>query len=178
MNEHADSEKIHNQNQIISDQNTKLEQQQDELDRLRTQIEAERLDLPLLKVTSEILMIPLVGTLDSTASKQILNDVLINIKEQETRVVVIDIAGIRAVDTAVTSYLIKIAKATMLMGCQSIISGISPLIATNIVDLGVETQGLITTNTLEDAMSKAYELSGYELLNRNHERHPNKFLSE
>jgi rsbT co-antagonist protein RsbR len=50
------------------------------------------------------------------------------------------------------------------MGCKAVVSGISPIIAQNIVNLGVDVSDLITTNTLQDAMEQAYRLVGYTLV--------------
>ena len=108
-------------------------------------------------------MVPLVGSMDSEKSQKVMENILINIKVQETKVVIIDIAGITVVDSSVAAHLIKIAKASKLMGCRSIISGISPNIAQNIVNLGVDISNIETTNTLKDSMIKAYKYIGYEL---------------
>jgi rsbT co-antagonist protein RsbR len=108
-------------------------------------------------------MVPLVGSIDSVKSQKIMEDILVSISLQETRVVIVDIAGISAIDSSVAAHLIKIAKATKLMGCRCIISGISPAIAQNIVNPGVDTSDIETTNTLKDSMKKAYNYVGYEL---------------
>ncbi|WP_394220203.1 STAS domain-containing protein [Alteromonas gracilis] len=162
----SDSQKIQHQGATIASQNSKIDAQRVEIDDLQEQIVASRFDLPLLKIAENVLMVPLVGSMDSVKSQKVMEDILLNIKEQATRVAVIDIAGINIVDSSVAAHLIKIAKATRLMGCRAIISGISPLIAQNIVNLGMDVSELITTNTLKDAMAEAYKLIGFELVKR------------
>ncbi|MFK2821762.1 STAS domain-containing protein [Arcobacter sp. YIC-80] len=147
-------------------QEQQIKNQQSKINDLENELAGSKFDIPLLKIAESVLMIPLVGTMDSTKSQKIMEDILLNIKINETKVVVIDIAGITVVDSSVASHLIKIAKATNLMGCRSIISGISPVIATNIVNLGVDTSDIETTNTLKDSMIKAYEYIGYELVKK------------
>lgn len=147
----------------VDEQQLTIEKQQATIDDLNDQIVANRFDLPLLKVTNSMLMIPLVGVIDSTKAQSVMDNILAYIWQNETRVLIMDIAGTNLVDSAVASHLIKIAKATKLMGCRTIISGLSPVIANNIVKLGVDTRELDTTNTLEDAMTRGYTMVGYEL---------------
>ena len=73
---------------------------------------------------------------------------------------VLDISGVGALDTAVANQLIKITKATRLMGCEAIISGISPAIARTVVELGVNVGEVKTTATLRDAFEIALRLVG------------------
>ena len=67
----------------------------------------------------------------------------------------LDISGVPAVDTAVANQLLKITKATQLMGCETVISGLSPAIARTMVELGVEVGQVRTTATLRDAFAIA-----------------------
>jgi rsbT co-antagonist protein RsbR len=147
----------------LDNQQQTIDTQQSTIDNLNDQIIANRFDLPLLKVTNSMLMIPLVGVIDSAKAQIVMDDILAYIWRNETRVLIMDIAGTNLVDSAVAAHLIKIVKATKLMGCRTIISGLSPIIANNIVNLGVDTRELDTTNTLEDAMTRGYTLVGYEL---------------
>jgi len=73
---------------------------------------------------------------------------------------VLDIGGVSIVDTAVANHLIKIAKAAVLMGCQTIISGISPAIAQTITELGIELGSIRTTSTIESALREAVTTGG------------------
>jgi anti-anti-sigma regulatory factor len=77
---------------------------------------------------------------------------------------VLDISGVGAVDTAVANQLIKITRATQLMGCESIISGISPPIARTLVELGVQVGDVKTTATLRDALELALKAMGVDRL--------------
>jgi rsbT co-antagonist protein RsbR len=73
------------------------------------------------------------------------------------RVFILDISGVAVVDTAVANHLIKVATATRLMGCQCLISGLSPAISQTIVDLGIDTGDITTTATLRDALAFGFK---------------------
>lgn len=141
-----------------------IEQQQREIEGLQHSIQAAKFELPLLRISKNILMVPLVGAMDSLRSQRVMQNILENIRAAGTKVVVIDIAGVNVVDSSVASHLIKIGLATKLMGATTIISGINPDMATNIVNLGIQTGDTVTTNTLEDALNRAYRHVGLALV--------------
>ena len=70
-------------------------------------------------------------------------------------VFVMDISGVVTVDTAVANNFIRITQATRLMGCDCIISGISPNVARTLVELGANVGEVRTTATLRDALQLA-----------------------
>ena len=67
---------------------------------------------------------------------------------------------VAVVDTAVANHLIRMTKAARLMGCESIVSGLSPSVARTIVELGIEVGDMRTTGTLQDALSIAFKRVG------------------
>ena len=110
---------------------------------------------PVTPIWEGILLLPLLGILDSSRTQDIMNKSLSKIAEERTKVFILDISGVASVDTAVANQLIKITKATQLMGCNAIISGISPAIARTIIELGVNVGEIKTTSTLRDAFEIA-----------------------
>ncbi|MEA2086906.1 MAG: STAS domain-containing protein [Candidatus Caldatribacteriota bacterium] len=118
---------------------------------------------PLMVIWKNILLLPLVGTLDSQRAQLVMEMGLKKISETESKVVILDILGVPAVDTAVANHIIKITKATKLMGCDCILSGMSPDVAQSITQLGVDIGDLITRTTLKDALEYAFRLQGVEV---------------
>lgn len=113
---------------------------------------------PVTPIWEGILLLPLLGILDSSRAQDIMNKSLSKIAIERTKVFILDISGVASVDTAVANQLIKITKATQLMGCDAIISGISPSIARTIIELGVNVGEVKTTSTLRDAFEIALKL--------------------
>jgi rsbT co-antagonist protein RsbR len=118
---------------------------------------------PVTAIWQDILMIPVVGIIDSKRTQDIMTAVLSKIAETHARALILDISGVAVVDTAVANHLIKVTKATRLMGCTSTISGISPAIAQTIVELGIDVGEIRTTATLHDALREAFAATGVEL---------------
>lgn len=107
---------------------------------------------PVTKIWDGVLFAPIVGIVDSKRSLDIMNKALFSIADTRASTLLLDIGGVAVVDTAVANHLIKIAKAAVLMGCKTIISGISPAIAQTIAELGIDLGSIQTTSTIESAL--------------------------
>lgn len=107
---------------------------------------------PVTKIWDGVLFAPIVGIVDSRRSADIMDKALTSIGNARARILLLDISGVAVVDTAVANHLIKIAKAAVLMGCKTIISGISPAIAQTIAELGIDMGSIQTTATIETAL--------------------------
>ncbi|VEB40817.1 Stressosome protein rsbRA [Chromobacterium violaceum] len=81
---------------------------------------------PVSMIWQDILLLPIVGIIDSQRSQGIMEGILSKISTTRARVFIMDISGVAVVDSAVANHLIKITKATQLMGCESLVSGLSP----------------------------------------------------
>ena len=112
----------------------------DEISRIQKQRLADsaqallELSTPVTPIWEGILLLPLLGIIDSVRTQDIMNKTLAKIAETSAKVFVLDISGVAAIDTGVANQMIKITKATRLMGCEAIISGISPSIARTLVE--------------------------------------------
>jgi rsbT co-antagonist protein RsbR len=115
---------------------------------------------PVTEIWESLLFLPIVGIIDSKRSRDIMNATLSKIAETQARVFILDISGVGVVDTAVANHLIKITRATKLMGCETTISGVSPAIAQTIVDLGIDVGEVKTTATMRDALADAVQAIG------------------
>ena len=118
---------------------------------------------PVTRLWRGVLFLPIVGILDSQRAREIMVAVLGEIANAQTSVFIIDISGIAVMDVAVANYLIKLTKATRLMGCYSILSGISPTVAQTIIELNIRIEKLITAGNMEDALKRAFKIVGVEI---------------
>jgi methyl-accepting chemotaxis protein len=115
---------------------------------------------PVTKIWDGVLFAPIVGIVDSKRSVDIMNKALSSISDTRASTLLLDIGGVAVVDTAVANHLIKIAKAAVLMGCKTIISGISPAIAQTIAELGIDLGAIQTTSTIESALRESINRPG------------------
>ncbi|AZQ63882.1 STAS domain-containing protein [Flammeovirga pectinis] len=111
---------------------------------------------PVTQIWEGLLLLPVVGLIDSRRAQNIMDNTLNHISNHSAQSFILDISGVAVVDTAVANHLIKITKATKLMGCECIISGLSPAVAQTIVELGIDVGTIKTTANLKAAIEIAF----------------------
>jgi len=117
------------------------------------------LSAPLLPLLPGVLVLPLVGAIDTLRAGRMLEAELEAITVHRATVVLVDITGVPIVDTSVALQLIRAADAARLLGCQTILVGVRPEIAQTLVGLGVDLRGIATRATLADGLETALRLS-------------------
>lgn len=110
------------------------------------------LEMPAIGIADGVLLAPLVGSLDSARAQTLTRRLLERVAEQRVRLVILDIAGVTSVDTAVARHLVNIAQALRLLGCRVAISGISPSVAVALAGLGVDLPGVLTCRSPQQAL--------------------------
>lgn len=151
---------VHLETAVVVEAYTNMTQQKIE-QQSRSLIE---MSTPVTSIWDGVLMLPIVGILDSKRAQDLMHTVLAKIGETRSKVIILDISGVAVVDTAVANHIIKITKASKLMGCDCIVSGLSPAIAQTIVELGIEIENLTTTSTLSDALATSLTSIGLKIV--------------
>jgi rsbT co-antagonist protein RsbR len=129
---------------------------------IREQQEAIReLSTPVLQVRDRLLILPIIGAVDSPRARQLTEQLLGAIQANRARVVVIDITGVASVDETVANHLVQTVEAARLMGASAVITGLSSEIAQTIVDLGVDLGMLKTVGDLQGGLEEAERMIGY-----------------
>lgn len=132
---------------------------------IRRQQEAIReLSTPVLRLREGLLLLPLIGLLDTQRARQTTEHLLASIRRTRARVVVLDITGVPAVDSKVANHLVQTADACRLMGATPILTGISPEVAQALVAIGADLGTLRTTSDLQNGIDQAERLLGYRLV--------------
>lgn len=124
---------------------------------LRQTDEITEISTPVIRVWDGILALPIIGTLDSSRTQVIMENLLTAIVETGSSVAILDISGVPTVDSLVAQHLLKTVSATRLMGAECIISGIRPEIAQTIVHLGIDLSGIVTKASLANALIYAFK---------------------
>lgn len=117
-----------------------------------------QLSTPTIQLWEGILLLPIIGVLDSIRAQNMMEELLNRIVQTSSTVSIIDIGGVPNVDSSVANHLIKIVRATKLLGNTCILSGISPEIAQTLVEVGVDLDGIITTSTLHNSLKLGLDL--------------------
>ncbi|MCW2249329.1 rsbT co-antagonist protein RsbR [Azospirillum fermentarium] len=132
---------------------------------IRQQQEIAELSTPVVKLWQGILALPLIGTLDSSRTQVVMENLLQSIVDHSAEIAIIDITGVPTVDTLVAQHLLKTIAAARLMGADCIISGVRPQIAQTMVHLGVELN-VTSKATMADAFALALLRTGRTVADR------------
>jgi rsbT co-antagonist protein RsbR len=149
-------------------QRAELEQRLAELDAAyATQQEllarVKELSTPILSIYQQVLLLPLVGALDTTRTQHVITTLLDEITTRRAHVVILDITGVPVVDTDVASLLLQAARATALLGARVILCGISPGVAQVVVSLGIDLSTLTPCSDLQAALERALQITQHRI---------------
>jgi rsbT co-antagonist protein RsbR len=126
---------------------------------IHTQAEAIRdLSTPVLELRPGLLLLALVGLIDTERADSLTEQILAAITARRSTVVIIDVTGVPAIDSAVASHLMHAVEAARLMGATGILTGLSTANAQTLVGLGIDFRSVHVAGTLADAVEEAEAL--------------------
>lgn len=126
----------------------------------------EQIAVSVIQVWEGVLLLPLVGVIDTHRANRILESMLEAISRHQARVMILDVTGVPLVDTSVAGYIIRSIQASQLLGCESILVGISPHIAQTLVQLGIDFGHITTRATLQQGLEHGLHRLNYVVRRR------------
>ena len=147
--------------QMIAEQSNAHQHQQNLQEEIIRVQEASirELSSPLLPIAKGVVVMPVVGTIDSTRAAQITDTVLNGISERRATMAIVDITGVSVIDMQVANTLIRMAQMIKLLGAQVVLTGIRADVAQTLIHLGADLSHIITHSTLEGGVAFAIEQS-------------------
>lgn len=118
----------------------------------------EMATVPVVQVWDGIIMVPLIGMLDSARTQQLMEKLLQRITETNSPVALLDITGVPAVDTQTAQHLIETIKAVRYIGAEVVLTGVRPTIAQTLVHLGIDLSSAITRSSLRAGLQVAFDM--------------------
>ena len=115
-------------------------------------------DRPAVQVWDGILLVPLIGTLDSQRAQHLMERLLQRITETSSPVALLDITGVPTVDTQTAQHLIETIAAVRLLGAEVVLTGVRPAIAQTLVHLGIDLSAILTRSSLTAGLRVAFDL--------------------
>jgi anti-anti-sigma regulatory factor/HAMP domain-containing protein len=146
-----------------------LDQQDATLNELREAIQTretlertiQELSSPVLPVLDGVLVMPLIGVIDTERAALLVGALLAAIEQHQARIVLMDVTGVPIVDTQVARVLLQAADATRLLGAEPILVGIRPELAQTIVGLGLDLSSLKTHADLQSGIRYAAQRQAF-----------------
>ncbi len=153
----------------VADRTAELKREVAERERLQQEIiEVQKqaiheLSTPVIPIMDRIIVMPLIGSIDSLRARDITRSLLAGIRERRAKVVILDITGVSVVDSGVASHLNKTIQAARLKGARTIITGVSDAVAETVIDLGIDWSGVETLADLQTGLIAALDSLGIKL---------------
>lgn len=151
-NQELSSARTQNERYIKELEQSKLELQEQLTTIARQQAAIHELGSPIVEVWEDVLLLPIIGTLDAQRANEMTEKLLERIKESRSRCVIIDVTGVEVLDTAAANAVLKMTRAARLLGTTCVLTGIRPEIARTMIQLNVEMAGVRTLRTLKDGI--------------------------
>jgi rsbT co-antagonist protein RsbR len=107
---------------------------------------------PIIKVWDEVLCLPVIGTVDSARTAEMMQSLLEAAVREQARYVIVDLTGVEVVDTSTADHLIQLFRAANVIGVEGVLCGIRPAVAQTVVALGLELGSVRTMRSLRDAL--------------------------
>lgn len=111
---------------------------------------------PITEIWDGVLTLPVIGTLDSSRTMVIMESLLNRIASEHAETVVMDLTGVKSIDSQVSHHLIQMVRAVQLMGANAIVTGIRPEIARSLSNLNIDLGNVTTRATLSDGLKEAF----------------------
>jgi anti-anti-sigma regulatory factor/ligand-binding sensor protein len=118
------------------------------------------LSAPLLPISECVVLMPLIGSIDTYRVQQIMDTLLEGVARYRADVAILDITGVAVVDTQVANALIHAAQAVQLLGAQVVLTGIGPAMAQTLVGLGADLSDVVTRGDLQSGIAYAMRRMG------------------
>jgi len=132
---------------------------------IRLQQDAIReLSTPVLQIRERLLLLPIIGVIDSHRARLLTESLLGSIRENRAKVVVMDITGVATIDSKVANHLIQTVTAAKLMGASVIVTGLSADVAQSMASLGIDLAKLNTVGDLQGGIEEAERFLGYRVV--------------
>ena len=125
-----------------------------ELDRAKEYIQQQQytiaeLSTPVIEIWDDILVLPVVGVVDTMRSMEIMNNLLQSVVTAQAKCVIVDITGVDVVDTKTADHLLKVVRAAKLLGTRCVLTGLSPAVAQTLVEIGADLTEVQTLRNLK-----------------------------
>jgi anti-anti-sigma factor len=117
----------------------------------------EMATVPVVRVWDGIVLVPLIGTLDSQRTQQLMERLLQEVSDSGSRVAIVDITGVPTIDSQTAQHLIDTVSAVRLLGADVVLTGVRPSIAQTLVHLGIRLTDVTTRASLSAGLRTAME---------------------
>lgn len=154
----------------LQEQNAQLRRQSEILRELAT---------PVIPLADQVIFMPLIGDIDPKRADQVVENLARGVRYSHARVALLDLTGVRQIDTHGATALLRAMQVTKLLGSVMVLTGIRPIIAQTMTEFGIDLSSLVTYRALQEGIDFAFRLVQEERVERRDPRQsPSRAMSK
>ncbi|WP_437991540.1 AAA family ATPase [Sorangium sp. So ce145] len=149
---------VNDQLQVELGERVRLQEERVQMQEAIIQTQRDRLfelSTPCIPITDQVMVMPIIGTIDERRAAQMIETAMQGVASSSAKVVIVDVTGVKSVDTSVASRLMSLAQAVGLLGSKAILTGLRPAVAQSLVALGVDLGSIETRSNLKAGIAYA-----------------------
>jgi rsbT antagonist protein RsbS len=112
--------------------------------------------IPILKL-GELLLTSIQSDVTDEQALTLQSDILVGLESAQARGVVLDISALDVVDSYMARILSETARMARVMGGEVVITGMNPMVAMTLIEMGRELINVMTALNLEQGVEKLKE---------------------
>jgi rsbT co-antagonist protein RsbR len=118
----------------------------------RLRLAVHELSTPILEVWEDVIVLPVIGIMDSQRSAEMMDRLLAAIEHKQSRFVIVDITGVEVIDSATAQQFINLVTAVEYLGARCVLTGTRRSVAQTLVSLGLDLGPLTMLRTLKHGL--------------------------
>lgn len=147
--------------QEMAHQLVREKERNDTLERLRLTV--QQLSTPILEIWDDVLVLPIIGMLDSRRSGEVTDQLLEEIARKQSRFVIIDVTGVEIMDSSTADRLLRLVSAVELLGARCMLTGVRPAVAQTLTALRVDLGPMLTLRNLRHGLQTCLRMMQAEV---------------
>lgn len=122
------------------------------------------LSSPVVRLWDKVLLVPLIGVIDTVRARQFTERMLAAISRHEAVVTILDVTGVPVFDTGVARHIMKAIDAAHLLGARIVLTGLSPEGALALTKLNIDFVNVISRASLRAGVAEALAMVGRRIV--------------
>jgi rsbT co-antagonist protein RsbR len=122
------------------------------------------LSSPAVRLWDQVILLPLIGVIDSVRARQFSEGLLEAIVRFEASVAIIDVTGVPVFDSGVARHIMQAVEAAQLLGARIVMTGLNPEGAQTLTKLGISFASIISRASLRAGLAEALKISGHRIV--------------
>jgi len=122
------------------------------------------LSTAVLQVRKRLLILTVIGAIDSPRAEDLTEQILMGIRANRSKLVLVDVTGVPAIDSRVVNLWVFTIEVARLMGVTVIICGLSARVSQTLAQIGIDLSKITIMGDLQEGLEEAKRLLSHKVV--------------